>query len=223
MSVGGRENPHESLRATVERYAAGDRSIALTLLALVGVADDHGSSAFHDVMVRLRADYLASLRAEGRDADAEAGRLSLDEVREHLVRMVLPRLVSAGAIEELQGIPNLEEGRVRITPALWATVRQSRGELADVLRRTGEHPSARRLQGAPHVAGSSVLKATGLLKTYRRRDVVKDVALELHQGEIVGRKAHSHIAAALDRRRRARGLSPEIASSTAEFSASGPA
>jgi lipopolysaccharide export system ATP-binding protein len=34
--------------------------------------------------------------------------------------------------------------------------------------------------------GNSVLEAVGLLKTYRRRNVVKDVALRLQQGEIVG-------------------------------------
>ncbi|MDA1081325.1 MAG: LPS export ABC transporter ATP-binding protein [Gemmatimonadetes bacterium] len=36
------------------------------------------------------------------------------------------------------------------------------------------------------VAGSSVLRAEGLVKTYSRRNVVDDVALEVRQGEIVG-------------------------------------
>ncbi|MEK7239169.1 MAG: LPS export ABC transporter ATP-binding protein, partial [Gemmatimonadota bacterium] len=36
------------------------------------------------------------------------------------------------------------------------------------------------------VDGQSVLRAEGLVKTYRRRNVVNDVALELRQGEIVG-------------------------------------
>jgi len=186
VSVNGHGGPHEQLRSIVEHYAAGDRSTALTLLALVGVADDGGSASFHDVVVRLRSDYLASLRAEGRDADAEAGRLSLDEVRDHITKVVLPRLVGAGAIEDPHGVPDLTSGRLRISPALLGVVRQSRGELAEVLRHTGEHPAARRLAGAAHVAGSSVLIATGLLKTYRRRNVVNDVALELRQGEIVG-------------------------------------
>ncbi|MBM3907686.1 MAG: LPS export ABC transporter ATP-binding protein [Gemmatimonadetes bacterium] len=38
----------------------------------------------------------------------------------------------------------------------------------------------------PHVEGRSVLRAEGLVKTYRRRNVVNNVALELRQGEIVG-------------------------------------
>src|SRR6185503_1636973 len=36
------------------------------------------------------------------------------------------------------------------------------------------------------VAGGSILEAKGLVKTYRRRRVVNDVALRLQQGEIVG-------------------------------------
>src|SRR5205085_951645 len=40
-------------------------------------------------------------------------------------------------------------------------------------------------QTAP-VVGGSVLEAKGLVKTYRRRRVVNDVALRLQQGEIVG-------------------------------------
>jgi lipopolysaccharide export system ATP-binding protein len=182
----GNPDPHEQVRAIVEHYAAGDRSAALTLLALLGVADETGSAAFHDVMVRLRADYLAAVRAEGRDADAEAGRLSLDEVRDHLARVVVPRLLSAGAIEKVEADGDITTGRLRIAPALWNTVRNVRLELAEVLRQTGEHPAPRRVSGAARVEGSSILRAEGLVKTYRKRHVVNNVDLELRQGEIVG-------------------------------------
>ena len=185
MSPAG-DSPHALVRAIVDRYAAGDRSAALTLLALVGVADDTGSASFHDVMLRLRADYLAAFRAEGRDADAEAGRLSLDEVREHLARAVVPRLVSAGAIERPDATVDADAGRLRVSPALWATVRDVRGEFSRALRETGDHPAQRRISGTARVEGSSVLQARGLVKSYRRRHVVNDVALELRQGEIVG-------------------------------------
>jgi lipopolysaccharide export system ATP-binding protein len=174
------------VRAIVEHYAAGDRSTALTLLALLGVADETGTAAFHEVMVRLRADYLAAVRAEGRDADAEAGRLSLDEVRDHLARVVVPRLVSAGAIEKVETDGDITTGRLRIAPALWNTVRDVRLELTEVLRQTGEHPAPRRVSGAAQVEGSSVLRAEGLVKTYHKRHVVNNVDLELRQGEIVG-------------------------------------
>jgi len=176
----------EQVRAMVERYAGGDRSAALALLALVGVADDTGSAALHDVILRLRADYLAALRAAGHDADAEAGRLSLDEVRQHLMSSVVPRLVSAGGLDPVDAGADVDAGRLRIAPALWNSVRNVRGEFTTVLRQTGEHPAVRRRTGASRVAGSSVLEARGLVKSYRRRNVVNNVALELRQGEIVG-------------------------------------
>ena len=176
---------NEQVRAIAERYAGEDRSAALALLALVRLADDNGSASFHDVALGLRTDYLAAVRAEGRDADAEAGRLSLDEVRHHLANVVVPRLVGSGAIESVDG--DAAHSKLTIAAPLWSTVRSLRGELSAVLRETGEFTAApRRLAGAPRVEGHSVLRAEGLVKTYRRRPVVNDVALDVKQGEIVG-------------------------------------
>jgi lipopolysaccharide export system ATP-binding protein len=42
------------------------------------------------------------------------------------------------------------------------------------------------VQAAAQEAGQSLLEAKGLIKVYRRRKVVNDVALRLQQGEIVG-------------------------------------
>ncbi|MFI5244461.1 MAG: LPS export ABC transporter ATP-binding protein [Gemmatimonadales bacterium] len=42
------------------------------------------------------------------------------------------------------------------------------------------------MSDAARVEGNSVLRAQGLVKTYRRRNVVNDVALDVKQGEIVG-------------------------------------
>jgi lipopolysaccharide export system ATP-binding protein len=181
----GLPGAHEQVRAIAERYAGEDRSAALALLALVRLADDDGAATFHDVALGLRTDYLAAVRAEGRDADAEAGRLSLDEVRLHLANVVVPRLVGSGAIESVDG--DATHSRLKIAAPLWSTVRLLRGELSAALRETGEFTAApRRLSGAPMVAGNSVLRAEGLVKTYRRRNVVNDVALDVKQGEIVG-------------------------------------
>lgn len=176
----------ETVRDIVERYAGGDRSTALTLLAIVDTADAEGMASFHDVSVRLRTDYLASVRAEGKDADAEAGRLGLDEVRAHLMHVVLPRLSSAGAVEKIDSTGTLSGVTLRVTPALWSSIQSLSGHFSEVVRQTGEHQIARRLSGASRVAGASTLAAEGLVKTYKRRNVVNNVALELHQGEIVG-------------------------------------
>ena len=181
---GGIPGASEQVRAIAERYAGEDRSAALALLALLRLADDNGAATFLDVALGLRTDYLAAVRAEGRDADAESGRLSLDEVRFHLENVVVPRLIGSGAVEQLDGDPAMP--KLRIAPELWTTVRDLRGELTAALRETGEFATQRRLSGASRVEGSSVLRAEGLVKTYRKRNVVNDVAIDVRQGEIVG-------------------------------------
>ncbi|HWJ24750.1 MAG TPA: LPS export ABC transporter ATP-binding protein [Gemmatimonadaceae bacterium] len=163
---------------------------------------------FNDVAIRYRDDHLLLMRAEGRDADREAGRLGLDEVRAHL-RQVLPRLVSDGVIIlPPEGLAS-PDARIRFAESFWTQVAPERAVVADVMLQTGEHGAHLARQaaaarttpaGAPPAAGTgfgaalvpqplaggSTLKAEGLLKMYRRRKVVNDVALQLQQGEIVG-------------------------------------
>ena len=57
-------------------------------------ADRTGTASFNDVAVQYRNDHLAALRAAGVDAEREAGRLSMDEVRGNLAATVMPRLAS---------------------------------------------------------------------------------------------------------------------------------
>jgi lipopolysaccharide export system ATP-binding protein len=196
------------IRALVEQFEPADRSTALALDALIRNADDRGVSVFNDVAIRYRDDHLLLMRAEGRDADREAGRLGLDEVRAHL-RQVLPRLVSDGVIIlPPEGLAS-PDARIRFAESFWTQVAPERAVVADVMLQTGEHGAHLARQaaaarttpaGAPPAAGTgfgaapvpqplvggSTLKAEGLLKMYRRRKVVNDVALQLQQGEIVG-------------------------------------
>ena len=177
------------LQALIERLARGDRSTALALHALVCAADPVGSARLDDVAVIYRRDHLAAQRAAGRDAEREAGELSMDQVRAHLVSSVLPRLASEGVVE-LPGTSILDPAaRLRIARALWTEISGTRDAVADVVRQTGEHSATRESRPVtlPSTAvQGSVLEARGLSKVYRRRKVVNDVALSLQQGEIVG-------------------------------------
>jgi len=187
------------IRALIDQLARGDRSTALALHALVSAADDAGVADFDRATVLYRDDYLSSLRASGRDADREAGRLSLDEVRHHLTASVLPRLVAEGVLERCDASALTAPGAcVRFVPAIWTDIAAARQQVAAELRRTGEHnaiPNAADQAAAAgadasralsQTQGTSVLEARGLVKMYRRRRVVNDVALRLQQGEIVG-------------------------------------
>jgi lipopolysaccharide export system ATP-binding protein len=177
------------IQTLIDRLARGDRSTALALHAVITAADPDGYASLDDVAVIYRGDHLAAQRAAGRDAEREAGELSMDQVRSHLATSVLPRLVSEGIIElPAQSIlePN---ARLRISRPLWAEVSGIRTEVADVLRHTGEYATSRDSRSAapaPVVTAGSVLEANGLSKIYRKRRVVNDVALRLQQGEIVG-------------------------------------
>ena len=91
------------IRALVDQLARGDRSTALALHALISAADASGTADFETAVKTYRDDYLAALRATGRDAEREAGRLSLDEVRHHLAQSVLPRLAADGILLPLPG------------------------------------------------------------------------------------------------------------------------
>ncbi len=186
--------PSESsrVRALVDQLSRGDRSTALALHALISAADDTGTADFDRAARVYRDDYLGALRASGRDAEREAGRLSLDEVRQHLATSVLPRLAADGVII-LPASGLGASATVRIVERRWAEIAGARDAVTSALRESGEHQSVAADSAAPTTptpakpaVGGSTLEATGLVKTYRRRRVVNDVALRLQQGEIVG-------------------------------------
>jgi len=182
--------PPSAVRALADQLAKGDRSIALALHALISVADETGLANVEAVIKVYRDDYLAALRATGHDAEREAGRLSLDEVRQHLAQSVFPRLAGDGiVVPPLGGFQRAPQ--VWFSERTWREIVGARDALAATLRETGEHAGVVDARVATPVrpaaaVGGSVLEAHGLVKSYRRRRVVNDVALRLQQGEIVG-------------------------------------
>jgi lipopolysaccharide export system ATP-binding protein len=175
-----------NIQAVLDQLARSDRSAALALHALLVAAAEDGSVSFHDAARVYREDHLASLRAAGRDADTVAGRLSLDDVRAHLAVSVFPRLSGMSLIVLPAGGLDAPDAVVRFAPDAWAHLHTGRQAFADTLRHTGEHPPIATPEKSLEGVTGSVLEATGLVKTYRRRRVVNDVAVRLQQGEIVG-------------------------------------
>jgi lipopolysaccharide export system ATP-binding protein len=176
----------EALRQLLHQSTGGDRSASFALHSLLSEAGADGSAALDRVAIRFRDDYLEGLRAQGLDAEKEAGRLSLDEVRAFLSNSVLPRLTSNGLVEFPVGAAGDPAVRVRIQPALWLQVAPHRAAIAEAMRATGEHDAIAHADATPPPSAGSVLEAEGLVKAYRRRRVVDDVDVRLHQGEIVG-------------------------------------
>jgi lipopolysaccharide export system ATP-binding protein len=169
----------------LESAGAGDRGTLRALGAVIRAADANGAAKLSDVAARYREDYLADLRAEGRDAEREAGRLSLDEVRAHLADGLLPRLAGSGVVDLGDGRLVSPDHMVTVRADVWTLIGDQRDQLATVIRATGEHRSLP-VDDAASDVGHSVLQASGLTKVYRRRTVVNDVGVALRQGEIVG-------------------------------------
>jgi lipopolysaccharide export system ATP-binding protein len=157
------------------------------LSSLIGIADDEGGAPLDKITIGFRESYLAGFRAGGGDVEREAGRLGLDEVRHHLLRSVLPRLISEGVLVADSKELDRPDGRIRFSQELWKEIKASRAPTLQVIRETGDYPIVQaRPDRAPAAPGGSLLEAHGLLKIYHRRKVVNDVALRLQQGEIVG-------------------------------------
>jgi len=173
--------------AILSELGTGERVDALAFHAIVRAANDKGCTTVHDVAVAYRDDYLRALRAEGRDAEKEAGRLGLDEVNDYLFSSVLPRLVEAGLLLPPKRADEAYETSLQIQPDVWTEIAPLRDQVAEAALRTGEYSRQQltRKTGEFTISGS-VLEAEGLTKIYKRRRVVNDVALRLQQGEIVG-------------------------------------
>jgi lipopolysaccharide export system ATP-binding protein len=181
----------DEIRSRIEQLVGGDRSLAFGLHAMITAADPDGYAALHEVALRFREDYLASVRARGQDADQEAARLSLDEVSAFLSKSVVPRLVALSLVEfPARDAPGTMGEPIRVAPAVWSAIAPQRSDLAETLRRTGEHAGIGAVTPRSSVAlpppSGSVIEARGLVKVYRRRRVVNDVAVRVQQGEIVG-------------------------------------
>jgi hypothetical protein len=74
----------ETVEDAVARITGGDRSAALALLAITEQADAAGAAPTAETAEAYRPHHVLALQADGRITESDAGRISLDEVREHL-------------------------------------------------------------------------------------------------------------------------------------------
>ncbi len=187
--------PHESpdldpTTALLERLSVGDRNLTLALGSLIDVANSRGAAPLHALASRFREALLDVLVQEGRNRETEAARLSIDAVRGHLSGSLLPRLADEQAVLLPSAGTADPEAIVTIAPEHWRRMAHHRSEVSQLVRDTGEHPQHARTVTPPTETAipdsPSVLSAEGLVKVYRGRRVVNDVALRVAQGEIVG-------------------------------------
>ena len=165
----------------------------MAMHALFAAADTETGMARFDEVARIyREDYLLVERALGRDAERAAGTLSLDQVRAHLRDALLPRLVAERVVTLPSTGLDQPGAKIQVISDVWADVKVNRERVTeDVKRRstqgvaiqTGRVPT---FTPATQAKLTARLEAKGLVKTYKKRSVVNNVALHLRQGEIVG-------------------------------------
>ncbi len=180
------ENFPPRIREIISKLSGDERSMSIALGAIITEADTEGSASFHKVVIRYRNEFLRALRAEGKDAEREAGRLGLDEVEAYLAGSIVPRMIGDGVLQPVDPDADPTGARLRLSEAVWLEIGPNRGEIAEVFLHTGEHSMADLKPKPGIVVDGSVLEAEHLVKAYRRRAVVNDVGLRLQQGEIVG-------------------------------------
>jgi lipopolysaccharide export system ATP-binding protein len=180
----------EQLLQWVRGLGPHDLSVAVALSELVSHADDIGSAGRDDWLAWVREAYegTAAARVDGSGfpMTTEQG----EPVGRYLEEQVIARLEAAGiATREL---PHEGSERVRVEPDLWEEIRLHKPEIVQELRgvvRVLHGGVALSPAAAPVVVpptGGSRLRAQGLVKVYRNRKVVNEVAISVSQGEIVG-------------------------------------
>ncbi len=165
----------------IDRLDGLDPSLLAVLATLVAHADGEGGLPLPDV-IRGYRELLVEQSGDGAHAETTGFR---DSMLEQVQGTVLPRLVAGGWIRE----PG-DRGWDRVVPLgeWWPdAVRDREGSVRAILERafpTGAAVAVPRAE--PAVVGGSVLQCEGLNKAFKRRKVVRDVTLQLQQGEVIG-------------------------------------
>jgi lipopolysaccharide export system ATP-binding protein len=168
--------------------AGRDPSIPLALAALAGEADAEGLATFGAVAVAYREAHLEVQRRERGEAAQQRGMLSVDQVRQHLLTSVLPRLVTAGIIGEVPAAAG-DDFALQVDSETWAMMAGGGGGIREDLvsiALDAVRDSEAALTALEAEPSGSILEGQRLTKIYRKRRVVDDVDLSVQQGEIVG-------------------------------------
>lgn len=180
------------LREVLRSFGPSDISCLVALRAMADRAGIGGTLAVDDLLEGMEAEYRrvypSPSTPDGDPAAAgEVSRFPAPATLEYLREHVLPRLAEEGAAESHS---NGTSGVVWLAPWLAeARVEDSAEVIRCVDTRIAEVFAADVPADAPPpppTARGSTLRAEGLVKVYRKRRVVNEVAVEVSEGEIVG-------------------------------------
>jgi lipopolysaccharide export system ATP-binding protein len=166
----------------VESLRPRDASVGVALLELVKRADATGALE--------RGEWLSSVQMAfrrmhgGGMLGSSAEEVSPDELSRYLEDHILSRLMSEGVV---RAEPTGEAWERAVVAAdSWAAISADRTSHLERLETAVRNLLLADRAPDPWVRGGSTLRATGLVKAYRKRKVVNEVEVTVSQGEIVG-------------------------------------
>ena len=167
--------------AFIDSLRAHDASVGVALVELIRRADDRG--------VLERGDWLSHVLmlvspAGGAVFGGTSEEVSADELSRYLDEHILRRLVSEGVVRTEPEGEAWE--RVIVEPRSWAEISEDRTSHLERLETAVRNLLLGARTPEPWARGGSTLRATGLVKAYRKRKVVNEVDVTVTQGEIVG-------------------------------------
>ena len=175
----------------VQGLKPSEASVAIGLLELVRRADEQGRLERGEWLAAVRAAYQRAIGFEEAEQGTMGGPGAPAEFGRYLEEHILARLAAQGLV---RGEPQGQSWeRVRLEPRVIEGLSLTRAECVSELERAvrnlleeGQRRAHHEAAPARPVPQGSTVSARGLVKTYRRRRVVADVALQVSQGEIVG-------------------------------------
>jgi lipopolysaccharide export system ATP-binding protein len=166
----------------VESLRSRDASVAVALLELIKGADDRGSMERAEWLSRV---VMASRRMSGQTImGGSKEEVSPDELTRYLEDHILQRLTSEGVV--YADPPGEGWERVVVEPLSWVEISRDRASHTERLESAARRLLIEERAPQPILQNGSTLRASGLVKAYRKRKVVNEVEVKVSQGEIVG-------------------------------------
>ena len=166
----------------IESLRPRDASVAIAFVELIKRADDNGALE--------RGAWLSNAISAFRRLSGGAllggssDEVSPDELNRYLDDHILHRLTSEGVVRTEPAGEAWE--RVIVEPQSWAEIAPERASHVERLESAARSLLIADHAPRPWISDGSTLKASGLVKAYRKRKVVNEVDITVSQGEIVG-------------------------------------
>ena len=181
----------DGLREALEVFGPDDLSVVVALRTAAGRADDSGSLPLDELIEGMQAEYRRLFPSPGTpdgapDSAGEVSKFPTEPTADYLNQHVMPRLFSEGLLRPGE---HQDGDAVQLGPRFLQLGGLDREYAISALDERLAHVLPVRTASESQrksAASGLTLRAEGLVKVYRKRRVVDNVAVQVTEGEIVG-------------------------------------